>query len=905
MSGPVRVLLAGYFGAGNLGDEAILAATLAQLGGALGPAFQPTVVAYDREWIRAFHGEIETVDVWDVRALAAAVKRSDLVIWGGGGLVQDHWYVPIEDLLLDARGGVPAHLRVPLLAVLKGVPCMMYGQGVGPLSHPESRRATALVCSALAAITVRDEASASLLLGCGVHGPSIAVTADPALATVPAGGAAAVALLQGAGLDPSRRPLVAVAPRIPPDGSRAWVDPLLAALRSSVLERGGSVAFVAFDHRPEGDEALCRELAARLGRQAVAFASALQPADCAALLGVCDTVVATRLHGLVLAAVAGTSAVALDYDPKVPAFAAQLGGAVPVVRLADLDAERLAREISETLAVGPERSARIREAVAVLRAREALNLQTALGLLGRTGPPAGSAETTAGPDGGAGGQGGPVSTDQDQTTPREQALEAERAELQRNLDMLRGSRVVRLVEGYWRWTSAATGRRSGAGRLVGAAHRLLLGRRAPSPAATGPAPSGSSSPAVEVGTLPPATATPPPACGAEAPSPPKAATAPPAPEVGVSAPDPWSELPAFEEAMRARQASGVAVVLSTTKFLESEGQRSLQLALAMVRRRFAVVFAYWRWSLDDWCPQDRLGQGVFQVPLDVLTAAPGEVLERFGWCPRRLLLVEFPHGSFLPVAALADARGWATVYEVVDDWAEFHRVGQAIWYEEAVERELLERATLVSAVTPGLEHRLGELGAGQVLLVPNGLRPEIARVGSPVHLERGEVTVGYFGYLAGAWFDWGLLLAAARARPSWRFYVIGYGGEPEGEVAPDNLVLLGKQPQSSLAAYAAHWDVAVVPFKAETLAAGADPIKTYEYLAMGLPVVVTGVYPPAGAEAFVERVEGLEAFLEALERGARSPQDRAAQRRAWAAGHTWDARLDSLLGALSRAHRPG
>lgn len=869
MSGPLRVLLAGYFGAGNLGDEAILASTLAQLRDALGEAFLPVVAAYDPAWIRAFHGEVETVDVWDIRALAAAVGRSDLVVWGGGGLLQDHWYVPAEELLLDARGGVPAHLRVPLLAVLKGVPCMMYGQGVGPLSHPESRRAAALVCSALAAITVRDQASAELLRDCGVRGVQVTVSADPALATVPSSEATALALLQAAGLDQGRRPLVAVTPRIPPDGSRHWVEPLLAALRSSVLDNGGAVAFVAFDHRPEGDEALCRELAEGLGGPpgAAAFASVLQPADCTALLGACDAVVATRLHGLVLAAVAGTPAVALDYDPKVRAFAEELGGAVSVIPLTGLDADRLASEIGDTMASGPDRQSRIREATAELRAREALNLQTALRLLVRAGAPRTAVASAEPPDTGT----PQVELDAARLTleasaRREVALEAERAELLRQLGMLRGSRVVRLVEAYWRWAGQEPGRRRGIGRVVGGVHRLLLGRRA-APREAAPKPV---EPEVPLSPLPPE----------------------------VPTPGPWSDLPAFEQAMRARGASGVALVLSGTKLLESEGQRPMQLALALARRGVAVVFAYWRWSPDDWCPQDRLDQGVLQVPLDVLTAAPEAVLERFGWSPRRLLMIEFPHPTFLPVLAQATQRGWTAVYDVLDDWAEFHRVGQAIWYDEAVEREVLRGVSLVSVVTPALEQRLRGLGSGRVAVVPNGLRPDIVQVRDPVQLERGEITVGYFGYLAGAWFDWELVLAAARARPGWRFYLIGYGGAPEGQAVPDNVALLGKQPQSALAAFAAWWDVGIVPFKAETLAAGADPIKTYEYLAMGLPVVVTGVSAPAGAEELVARADRLDGFLGAIEQAVQATE-LADRRRAWASGETWDARLDRLLAHLA------
>ena len=80
--------------------------------------------------------------------------------------------------------------------------------------------------------------------------------------------------------------------------------------------------------------------------------------------------------------------------------------------------------------------------------------------------------------------------------------------------------------------------------------------------------------------------------------------------------------------------------------------------------------------------------------------------------------------------------------------------------------------------------------------------------------------MGYFGYLAGAWFDWELIAAAARRRPSWRFYLIGYGGSPEGIELPATVELLGKQPQTDLAAFAANWDVAVIPFKPDRAGRG-------------------------------------------------------------------------------------
>ncbi len=247
-----------------------------------------------------------------------------------------------------------------------------------------------------------------------------------------------------------------------------------------------------------------------------------------------------------------------------------------------------------------------------------------------------------------------------------------------------------------------------------------------------------------------------------------------------------------------------------------------------------------------------------------------------------------------------NAEGWVTVYDVLDDWAEFHRVGQAVWYDEPFERHLIVATDAVFAINDFLAGRIRELGGEDTGIVGNGLKLGLEVVREERLLERGEVTVGYFGYLAGAWFDWELIAEAARRRPSWRFYLIGYGGSPEGVELPANVALLGKKPQGELAAFAANWDVAIIPFKPDRLAAGADPIKTYEYLAMGLPVVATGVYPPAGGEAFVSRAEGAEAFLEELARAAARSREGVQARQDYAASCTWAARLDALLSAVER-----
>lgn len=881
-----RVLFSGYFGGGNLGDEALLAVELAAFRRALDERLEPVVATVDAARTARLHDGVETVPFFDARALSAAIAGSDLVVWGGGGLLQDHWLVPSEELFLDPRGGVPAYLRVPLLAAAHGRRCLVYAQGVGPLGAPESRRLVGLALSRVDAITVRDAASAGLLRECGVAGPPVLVTADPAVAIRPSDAERGKELLAAAGLDASHGPVLAVVPRVPPAGDVSWAAPLCAALADVGRRAGASVLLVPFDHGTGGDGPVCRDLAASLS--AVLPVGVLDgehaAGDVAACLGRCALTVATRLHGLYLSVVAGTPVVALDYDPKVRAAAREFEPDIPVLPLAPLDGGALGAALSKALAEAPALRPRLLASLEPLRRREAGNLRTALALLsGSVGRGDGERDRDLALRDGLAGARAEVERLESARAELEarcaalaaerEAFRGERDALARELGTLKGSRGVRLVLGYW----SLANRLLPHGGPLGPLRRLLHGRPA-APVAGLPATGASA----DAAPAPDETAAP-------GPSGPAAEAA--------GSPDPFALL---AELVRegAEGKEGLVVLVSGTRLDLDEGQRPTQLALHLAARGYLVAFVYWRWSPDETQPQDHLDRGIVRIPVDLVLERFPEVFQEWP-LRRRHLLVCFPHAGLFEPIALARARGFSVAYDVMDDWMEFSRVGQAFWYDEAFERHLLGTADAVFAVNEPLARHLAGLGGEAVVVVPNGVSPAIAEVDAERPLERGEVTVGYFGYLAGAWFDWDLVAAAARSRPAWRFHLVGYGGGPEGLELPPNVDLLGKKPQRQLAALARSWDVAVVPFRAERLAAGADPIKTYEYLAMGLPVVTTGAFPPAGAERLVKRAEGLAEFLALVEEAARTKEEGREERVAFARRSTWEARVERILDELS------
>jgi polysaccharide pyruvyl transferase CsaB len=892
MSAPARVLIGGYYGHGNAGDEAILAGMLDALR-ALRPGLAVTVASGDPERTVAEHG-VHAVSSGDLPELIAAVRESGLVILGGGGLFHDYWPVPEESFLTARQGGLPAYVAYPALAALLGRPAVIYAAGVGPLTTEEGRRLTRIAFALCRRATVRDPGSLALL---GEIAPDLSVelAADPAFGLRPAAGPETEELLASLGIGAEER-LTGVSLRhwdfgVSPE---AWEAEVARGLDLHLSEISGRLLLLPFQSEAgtwEDDLAVSRRVAAALSRpeRALVLDRRPRPAELAGLIGRCERVLAMRFHAALFALAAGVPAAALAYDPKVASLLDEAG----LGRLALPPARWRAEEIAAALrqAGAPGARERLAGFADEQRRRAGRAAEAALEALDAGPPPRSEADRFLADTAmakvlavlrlegveeesrelrrlleGTRSELGEARArlqelDRERASLREQRdlILAERSDLDRRLTALERTLAYRIVSRFWRLMRGLFPEGSRRRKLY------RLGRRA-------------------VGKL----------LGGDQPGSPAAPSAP-----AADAPDPRADLLRFEERVRDARASQVVAIFSGTQLLESEGQRPTQLALALARRGTPVVFVYWRWWDNEWRPQDRLEEGIVQIPIDVVTRRPEMLTGAFEGL-ERIALFEFPHPSFFETLAAASSAGWITVYDALDDWEEFHRVGQAIWFDEEFERHLIGSCDAVFAINEPLAARVRALGGPGVGLLGNGLKSGIAEVRAPRPLARGEVTVGYFGYLAGAWFDWELLAESARRRPAWRFYLIGYGGSPEGTALPANVELLGKQPQADLAAFAANWDVAVIPFKPDRLAVGADPIKTYEYLAMGLPVVVTGVHPPAGAEHLVDRAEGVEDFLRAVERAAaRQSPEEAAARRDFAAGCTWDHRLETLFAALA------
>jgi len=342
------VLVVGYYGFGNTGDEAILSALVGGLRKRL-PSLRIRVASGDPGQTSQRHG-VESLPWRDPLSLSEAVKASDLVVIGGGGLFQDYAGVEAGTLLTPRHGGVTFYAGPAVLAALAKKPVALHGLGFGPLASPEARRYVRAVAGGASRLSVRDAASRALLVAVGVPEAKVFVSADPAF-LLSSEHVRPEDILIGMGLEP-RAPIVGVALRPWSRGGDpdAWESAVAAALDRFVENTGATLLFVPFEKSPwtdDDDFALASRVRRRLARadRAAILSGLLAPQDTASLLAGCDLVLAMRLHAAVFALSGGVPVVAIAYDPKVEAPMQRAGLGDFVEPMEGLSAARLASRL--------------------------------------------------------------------------------------------------------------------------------------------------------------------------------------------------------------------------------------------------------------------------------------------------------------------------------------------------------------------------------------------------------------------------------------------------------------------------------------------------------------------------------------------------------------------------------
>jgi len=242
----------------------------------------------------------------------------------------------------------------------------------------------------------------------------------------------------------------------------------------------------------------------------------------------------------------------------------------------------------------------------------------------------------------------------------------------------------------------------------------------------------------------------------------------------------------------------------------------------------------------------------------------------------------------------------AIVMDCLDHVAGFSNVAPAVVAEEA---QLIQQADVVVASSQRLAETLGR--TRNVTLVRNGA--DTAFFGSPGEaspLVKSRPVIGYFGAIA-EWFEAGWVEHAARQRPGWDFVLIGRvdGCDVDGLRHLDNVRLLGELPYAELPSYLHQFDAAIIPFKVTKLIENTNPVKLYEYLSAGVPVIASPMPELVAVGDLAYLADGPSSFVQQVERALREDDEtRRAERRSWASGHDWGARGQAFLEAIRTAY---
>jgi polysaccharide pyruvyl transferase CsaB len=298
---PSRVSLSGYYGCGNAGDEAVLMGIRDAFARLSGDKTELTALSQNPEETQGLHG-IRAAYRMDLRTLKAEISNSQLLVSGGGSLLQDT--TSLKSLLY--------YLYVMRVAKAKRVPFMVYAQGMGPFNRPIARKLTALTLRHSAAITVRDDESRQLLQDIGLKTPQVLVTADPAFALNPAPAAAAHAAFEHSGIEAADN-MIAVA-------LRTWgANPASLAVEYARYCDAISARYTPVlvpMHHPD-DVAFSQLVHDASQCKPKILSKRMPPHEVLACIAQFKAVAAMRLHTLIFAARCGLPAIAFAYDPKV------------------------------------------------------------------------------------------------------------------------------------------------------------------------------------------------------------------------------------------------------------------------------------------------------------------------------------------------------------------------------------------------------------------------------------------------------------------------------------------------------------------------------------------------------------------------------------------------------------
>ncbi len=293
--------------------------------------------------------------------------------------------------------------------------------------------------------------------------------------------------------------------------------------------------------------------------------------------------------------------------------------------------------------------------------------------------------------------------------------------------------------------------------------------------------------------------------------------------------------------------------------------------------------------------------GINGMNQSIIASATRRQARKLGF-KKPILLTYFPNSIDL-VGKLGETL---VAYDCVDDHPAFQGFNKEVVWN--LERRLLERADISFTTSKDLyDERLPH--ARELHLIRNAanydhyskaLDPGIEM---PADLQGiPGPRIGFVGRIK-EWIDMELIGRLARLRPDWSFVMIGpveHDADVQSCQGLDNIHFLGMKPWDVVPQYLRFFDVCLNPFRQSQLAKAVSPLKVYEYLAAGCPVVSSPMPQVEELGAVVAVAAGVEGSLSAIEEALKDTPERLEARLAAAREHTWENRVQRFTALLAK-----
>lgn len=297
-----RVFIFGYYGFKNLGDEAILS-SIVKVIKEKDSTTQIYALSYNTKYTENIH-RINGVSRNSFKDILTAIKNADLVISGGGSLLQD----------VTSSRSLLYYLTIIGIAKFFKKPVLFFCNGFGPIRNNYNKYLAKTIINRVDKIVLRDPESKKLMEEIGVKKP-IEVTIDSTFSLKGINNERAIEILQNEGI-PTDKSLIGIS-------IRPWyVDEnfikTMASLGDYIANKGLSVLFVPM--QASKDDEISRKVIEQMKNEAYILKKEYTPEEILGIIGTLDIMIAMRLHALIFACIKEIPMIGLEYDPKVETF---------------------------------------------------------------------------------------------------------------------------------------------------------------------------------------------------------------------------------------------------------------------------------------------------------------------------------------------------------------------------------------------------------------------------------------------------------------------------------------------------------------------------------------------------------------------------------------------------------